>query len=203
MDTVTIVGRDSLGLIAELGGMRYYLTECCRASATGVQVTPSNPAGVACRGCYQAIDPRLGGLPEQTPEMQAQILAQELAIGAERVKAAARAVAGRFEQRFPSTVEAIRLEDGVYRVTLPEIAEGLVPGTALVFDEYVVRPGMRPISGYARWHTGKDGWGLGLVLRYSPGADQYGRPTREATESTRVRVHARIDAAGWLPDPHS
>lgn len=203
MDTVAIVGRDSLGIIAELGGLRYYLTECCRSSATGVQATPTNPAGVACRGCYAPIDPRLGGLPEQTPEMQAQILVRELAAGAARVKAAARAVAERFEQLFPATVEAVRLEDGVYRVTLAEGAERLVPGSALIFDEYAVARGVRPVSGYARWWNGKDGWGLGTVLRYSPGADDHGVPTRETAAGTVQRIRGRIEAAGWLPDPRA
>ena len=35
-------------------GIVYYLTSCCRASATGTE------RGTACRGCYRVIDERLG-----------------------------------------------------------------------------------------------------------------------------------------------
>jgi hypothetical protein len=40
-----------------------YLTDCCRASATGTSVTVTNPHGVSCRGCYRPVDPRLGAVP--------------------------------------------------------------------------------------------------------------------------------------------
>jgi hypothetical protein len=59
MTSVTIVGTDQVGMIAESDGIRYYLTPCCQASVTGVSVTASNPEGIACRACYQPVDPAL------------------------------------------------------------------------------------------------------------------------------------------------
>jgi hypothetical protein len=59
---VMIVGRDEVGLLAEsadLPGFRYYLTDCCLASAKG---SANSPTGVCCRACYAAIDPALGGV---------------------------------------------------------------------------------------------------------------------------------------------
>lgn len=55
-----VLGRDDVGIIAEGDGMRYYLTECCLASAKGMADC------VGCRGCYTEIDPALGGLPPQS-----------------------------------------------------------------------------------------------------------------------------------------
>lgn len=57
-----IIGRDDVGTIAESDGFRYYLTDCCRASAKG---SVNSPTGVCCRACYAAIDPDLGGVPPQ------------------------------------------------------------------------------------------------------------------------------------------
>lgn len=57
---VIALGRNEIGIIAESEGMRYYLTECCAASAKG------SGEGVVCRACYQYIDERLGGLPAQS-----------------------------------------------------------------------------------------------------------------------------------------
>jgi hypothetical protein len=54
-----IVGSDSIGTIAENDGIRFYLTPCCQASVTGVCVTVDNPTGIACRACYQPVDPKL------------------------------------------------------------------------------------------------------------------------------------------------
>ncbi len=64
-DTVTVLGRDATGyLVAEavetmsngkVWSMRYYLTECCLASAKGLEDC------TGCRACYQEIDPMLGG----------------------------------------------------------------------------------------------------------------------------------------------
>lgn len=54
-----IVGSDSIGTIAENDGIRFYLTPCCQADVTGVCVTASNPAGIACRACYLPVDPKL------------------------------------------------------------------------------------------------------------------------------------------------
>jgi hypothetical protein len=65
-DTVTILGRDDVGIVAEVAEgtwrMRYYLTDCCQASAKG---SANSSTGVCCRGCYREIDPALGGLPAQ------------------------------------------------------------------------------------------------------------------------------------------
>lgn len=56
---VIVLGRDHIGTIAEGDGMRYYLTECCGASAKGCD------GYVGCRACHQPIDDALGGLPRQ------------------------------------------------------------------------------------------------------------------------------------------
>lgn len=59
-DQVMIVGRDDIGLIASTdGGFRYYLTDCCLASAKG------SMGVVCCRACYEEVDERLGGIPPQ------------------------------------------------------------------------------------------------------------------------------------------
>lgn len=55
---VIVLGRDDVGIVAESDGMRYYLTECCGASAKGGEY------GTVCRACYEDIDPALGGLPD-------------------------------------------------------------------------------------------------------------------------------------------
>lgn len=60
MTDVLVLGRDDIGLIAEGDGMRYYLTDCCIASAKGME------DGTGCRGCYNLIDASLGGLPPQS-----------------------------------------------------------------------------------------------------------------------------------------
>jgi len=57
-DTVIVLGRDKVGVVAESYGMRYYLTDCCGASATGTADY------VGCRACYQPIDDRLGDVPD-------------------------------------------------------------------------------------------------------------------------------------------
>ncbi len=57
---VTIVGDDGVGLVAEsasMPGFRYYLTDCCLASAKG------SMGAVVCRCCHQEIDDALGGVP--------------------------------------------------------------------------------------------------------------------------------------------
>lgn len=56
---VLVLGRDGTGVVAESHGMRYYLTDCCGASAKG------SGDGIVCRGCYEYIDPWLGGLPDE------------------------------------------------------------------------------------------------------------------------------------------
>jgi hypothetical protein len=56
---VYVLGRDSIGWVADSEGMRYYLTDCCGASAKGSEV------GIVCRSCYHLIPEELGGLPWQ------------------------------------------------------------------------------------------------------------------------------------------
>ena len=59
MSDVIVLGRDRVGIVAEHEGFRYYLTECCAASAKGMQDY------VGCRSCYDEIDPALGGCPDK------------------------------------------------------------------------------------------------------------------------------------------
>lgn len=54
-----VLGRNDIGIVAEDGGMQFYLTDCCVASAKG------SIDGVVCRKCYGLIDPMLGGLPKE------------------------------------------------------------------------------------------------------------------------------------------
>lgn len=71
-EELLLLERDEVGQKAAIGRIWFYLTPCCQASVTGVQVTSYNPDGVACRACYQRVDPRLGGAgflpPVQTNE---------------------------------------------------------------------------------------------------------------------------------------
>jgi len=55
MAEVIVLGRDSVGVVAESSRIRYYLTECCGASSKGVS------AGVACRACYALVSDAMGG----------------------------------------------------------------------------------------------------------------------------------------------
>jgi hypothetical protein len=55
---VIVLGRDAVGVVAEGYGMRYYLTDCCGASAKGLEHY------VGCRACYREVDPALGGIPD-------------------------------------------------------------------------------------------------------------------------------------------
>lgn len=67
-DTVSnifVLGRDDIGTVAEdrdpgykSGPFRYYLTDCCGASAKGTEW------GIACRACYGDVDPSLGMCPD-------------------------------------------------------------------------------------------------------------------------------------------
>ena len=56
---VLVLGRDSVGVIAESEGFRYYLTECCGASAKGCD------GYIGCRACYREVDPMLGDVPDK------------------------------------------------------------------------------------------------------------------------------------------
>lgn len=60
---VYVLGRDGIGWVADSEGMRYYLTDCCGASAKG-SVASGEPA-VVCRCCYVEVPDELGGLPWQ------------------------------------------------------------------------------------------------------------------------------------------
>lgn len=64
MSDVIVLGRDAVGIVAESEGMRYYLTECCAASAKGLENY------IGCRKCYAEIDPALGGLPDQESRLK-------------------------------------------------------------------------------------------------------------------------------------
>lgn len=57
-DTI-VLGRDEIGVVAESDGLKFYLTECCGASAKGLENY------VGCRSCYQEIDPILGSVPDK------------------------------------------------------------------------------------------------------------------------------------------
>lgn len=66
MSNVFVLGRDKVGIVAEDrdpgykdGPFRYYLTECCGASAKGLEDY------VGCRSCYTEIDPAIGGTPDR------------------------------------------------------------------------------------------------------------------------------------------
>jgi hypothetical protein len=68
--TFAIITTDNVGIVARdeslaAFGMSewFYVTDCCHAAVTGVSVTSDNPAGIACKGCYRAADPRLAGDP--------------------------------------------------------------------------------------------------------------------------------------------
>lgn len=50
---------DHVAKLVTADGIAYYLTLCCDASVTGVEMTAANPHGVACRSCYQPIDVEL------------------------------------------------------------------------------------------------------------------------------------------------
>lgn len=60
LDETTVLGRDEVGIVAEADGFRYYLTDCCGASAKGC-----GDGVTACRACYEEIDDALGGCPER------------------------------------------------------------------------------------------------------------------------------------------
>lgn len=65
---VTVLGRTDQGLavaeVVDVGqfgpySIRFYLTPCCAADATGV----SWGTGIACRACYAELDPTFGLMP--------------------------------------------------------------------------------------------------------------------------------------------
>ena len=61
-DEIIVLGRDAVGAVAESHECgiqtRYYLTDCCGASAKGCD------GYIGCRACYREIDPLLGGVPD-------------------------------------------------------------------------------------------------------------------------------------------
>lgn len=72
-ETVTVLGRDAVAVIAEFAGegvngaysFRYRLTPCCGADATGV----SWGTGIACRACYAELPAAYGLLPGSLVEV--------------------------------------------------------------------------------------------------------------------------------------
>lgn len=58
MSGVRVLGRDAVGTVAESDGLRYYLTDCCGASAKGCD------GYTGCRACHAEVDPALGGIPD-------------------------------------------------------------------------------------------------------------------------------------------
>lgn len=62
---VIILGRDGVGIVAEGYGMRYYLTDCCGASAKGSVGGENGMGATVCRSCYYEIDYALGGIPDK------------------------------------------------------------------------------------------------------------------------------------------
>ena len=76
LPTVRKLGRDDVGLLAESDGIVYYLTDCCEASAKGLEDY------VGCRACYREIDPALGmawlvSEPDTLPDRVKQLLAMQ------------------------------------------------------------------------------------------------------------------------------
>jgi hypothetical protein len=56
---IWIVGRDDTGLIViDADGRPWYVTDCCRASAKGMDDY------IGCRNCYHEVSPSLGGIPD-------------------------------------------------------------------------------------------------------------------------------------------
>lgn len=77
--TVFVLGRDAVGTVAEDRDpgykdgkpFRYYLTDCCGASAKGCgPYTEDDEGYVGCRACYTEIDPALGGCPGLGPDWE-------------------------------------------------------------------------------------------------------------------------------------
>ena len=60
-EAVTVLGRDSVGTVAENGYMRFYLSGCCGASAKGCGPYDEYDEGyVGCRACYADIGFEMG-----------------------------------------------------------------------------------------------------------------------------------------------
>ena len=114
--TVRLVGRDEIGYVAQIDGWdhRYYLTDCCGASAKGVE------RGVACRSCYRLIDPMLGGtLSLEEPLLVTYTNGETFdslhpdraaARDQERAEAKARTDA-LMKERFPNGIKFVKVED--------------------------------------------------------------------------------------------
>ena len=154
LDPVSIIGRDHLGLIAQVGdgerAIRYYLTECCRASATGVQQTADNPAGVACRGCYRPIDPRLGGLPPQ-PDGSAGDTALQQAVKALRMEHRVDVALRRVNSAFPPGSPVEEKDTGLWLVANTEPGADPWHRHAVVFDNYPLTRATTGTGWMRRW----------------------------------------------------
>ena len=144
LGTPVYVGRDDVGRIYEGHGMRWYVTECCTASAKG---SAGSPTGVCCRACYQPVDAALGGLPPQeqgTPGEQA--VTALLARAAVRDRNAAVAALSRIGSGLAPGATVQRAGLGLYLATNPPAQGSGGPQFAthaLVFDEYPVRSGIK------------------------------------------------------------
>lgn len=151
--SITIAGRDHLGLIAEGEGMRWYVTDCCRASATGVQVTEDNPAGVACHSCYRPVDPRLGGLPAQPGGVSGEE-ALEAALAPARDRAVAKEAFARVGGQLPDSTTITRVDPGGLFLA-HNTEEGAAPDNryALIFDDYPLTR-FTSGTGFMRWRKG-------------------------------------------------
>lgn len=77
---VIVLGRDAVGVIAESDGMRYYLTDCCGASAKGCEDY------IGCCACYREVHPALGDAPDK------RVVYDEPAQGADRIRLVSRPV---------------------------------------------------------------------------------------------------------------
>lgn len=65
-DAPRFVGMTDGYVVVEAHGMRYGLTPCCGASATGSMV--DDVPAIVCRSCYEEVDPFLGAPMEVHPD---------------------------------------------------------------------------------------------------------------------------------------
>jgi hypothetical protein len=149
--SATIVGRDHVGRVAEHDGIRFYVTECCGASAKG---SANSPTGVCCRACHFPVDAALGGIPVQAAPVSVDAVAQRRAAQAALQEAAVRDALGRVGMQVAPGVEVERLSSvldayGLYRVVNPDAAPGSAQAAReiVVFDDFPVAARTR-VTGY-------------------------------------------------------
>lgn len=174
VEEVRIVGRDQVGIIAEtvIGErkLRYYLTDCCRASSKG---TGGSPTGVCCHACYQPVPAALGGVVDQET--------------ADAALALAVAACARFGAEMPDQTAATLLAPGLFLLGREGVnADGqpIRPSQryALVLDEYRVTPRSK-VSGYIYRRNGD---GIPVVVAWRAG--HAGRLAGEVTAAARLRL---------------